>query len=168
MASVTASIGIQLQDRRVRRRLEGDGIRGLVVSRYHDATSIKVQIAALQDVLLPCARYAHKDNDGSWRLLPWSEFRHYTKTAPRNGVVELFAIHYSAAWEDTEGRRYKHKLMAPPMLLQAGNASNIHSALDVAVPALSINSLKEIADKNGGILIHETPDNIAYSKRHMG
>jgi hypothetical protein len=168
MSAVTASIGLELQERKIRKKLRTDDCRGLVVSLNHDATPIKIAFGPLQDKLLPCARYAHKNNDGHWRYLPWNEFRNYTNTAPRSGVVELFAVQYTVAWSSKQGLRYKHKIIAPPMLLQAGNASNIHSAIDQCVSTLSLESLKKIANDNRFMMLHEGPDNIAYNKRHCG
>ena len=167
MASVTASICAMLQDRQLKKKLSGD-IKGLVIARHHDGTPINVAFGVLQDLLLPCARYAHRSQDGSWHLLPWSEIRKFTKIALRSGVIELFAQQVECKYNDGDGYHCRHKAIATPLFLQAGNASTIHTALDRAFTAFSIDSLKVIADQNKFILVHEVPDNIAYNKRHMG
>jgi len=144
--------------------------RGFVLSKHHDGTPIEVAFGSLQDLLLPCARFAHKGPDGLWKMLPWSEYCQVTKQriAPRKGVVEVFAQLYRCAWMDENNVQYRYKVLAPPMFLQVGNASTVHGATDHSFKNFSIDRLKELADRNRFMMIHEAPDNVAYNRRHEG
>ena len=82
-------------------------------------------------------------------------------------MVELFALRYHAAWSGDRSLHHRHKLIASPKILKAGNASNVHAAVDRGMPCLDLKSLKELADANRMVLIHEVPDNVSYNKRHM-
>ena len=167
--AVTASIAAELQDRQLGLRLQKK-CRGFVLSKHHDGTPIEVAFGSLQDLLLPCARFAHKGPDGLWKMLPWSEYCQVTKQriAPRKGVVEVFAQLYRCAWMDENNVQYRYKVLAPPMFLQVGNASTVHGATDHSFKNFSIDRLKELADRNRFMMIHEAPDNVAYNRRHEG
>ena len=166
LSTSTASIALILQDRKLREKLAGNKTRGLVVARHHDGTPHAVQFGALQHLLVPRARYMHKNPDGSRKLIPWDEYKELHRIAPRSGVLELFAQQIEVAWtEDTLHKR--HPVVTNPLYLGAGNASTIASAIDNAIPSLSLEAMKNIADENRFMLLHEVPDNIAYNRRHM-
>jgi hypothetical protein len=167
--SVTASCGTILLNDRLSVEISKPRVRGFVLGRHHDATPIRLTFGALQELLLPYARFASKQSDGSWKMIPWSELRRSTNRAPKHGTVELFAMTLHAAWDDAAGHHHYHDIPTAPKIITVGNASTVYTAVvkNKSLPALSEASLAQVANENRFILIHEVPDNIQYNVRHL-
>jgi hypothetical protein len=136
--------------------------QGVYVGRSHDATPCLVQFGRLQHVLEQHARYlvCKTDSRGvkTWKALPFDEYRkNFPRGAIRSGVVECLAQLGDVAWWEgrfEKARRYRF----PPVFLQNTKSSTIHSAVDDAAPALSLDNLKKVSEKTP-VIMDEPVDN---------
>ena len=132
------------------KELKGAG--SLVLRRHHDATPMLLRFGALQDVLEPHARYLVRKTDArgleQWTCVRFDEYKkQYPRAATNKGVVEVLGQSVELEWT-TLARlggqllQNRRRLMAPPMLLQAGNANCIYEAFGKCNAMFTIEGLK--------------------------
>ena len=124
----------------------GDSARSLVVSRNHDATPVLMRFGRYQGDLEPCARYLVKEQVGiyiRWRTVRFDEFKKSHPRFPTTfGVLNLFAQSAQVSW-DKAGNVQSQHIIIPPSILARSNGSTIMSAVENAVPSLTVESLKD-------------------------
>ena len=121
MVVTTASIMHELMTRAIGKDLDPSlGHYVVVIARYHDSSPIALIFGRLQQMLVPFARYLHREGD-QYRVLTWDEYSKLGRAVPRRGTVELFAQTADIVYTTTDG----HRMRRPHMLLQNQTASSI-------------------------------------------
>ena len=161
---VAAQVGDEAQTyavEEVREQMLQGKVSHFVLCRHHDSTPHYIHFGNLHAELCPHARFPHKAEDGKWRLLDLRSYQSLHKGAkPGRGIVELFAQHASLHWQTTIGKRHDRDVLINPQLLVNNRASSIYNAVENAIPAFSIEKLREVMEK-GAVrfsIISELPD----------
>lgn len=171
--TTVASISCIAQRREVDKLIEDvrtNSIRSLVITSHYDSTPMAMLFGALQEIVMPHARYFHLNEvTKKWEMKTLEQYTAIHKRgAPNMGVVEVLAqrmqIHYHHTGSHTTHSR---DIIVPPRLLQNQNASTLFNAINTGVPQLSCASLLELSSSVRFMLFTETPDNAACCKRKM-
>jgi len=142
----------------------------LFIGRHHDPTPGRMSFGLLQGVLEDAASYLIPDPDrpGMMKKVDWTVFRqHFPHCKVDSGILELMAqgVMLSARMEG--GREEQRRLLIKPMVLRSANSSCTHSAVESAVPELSLEGLRELAGRLRAIVLAEVPDNSKANKRKL-
>ena len=140
----------------------------LCIQRQYDATPWRLRFGGLQSKLYPHARYIMRDSTQSrWILVDSVEFAKRTKgKIGRFGVMEVLAQGLRVQGVG-RGDEILHgaRLMLPPTILQRGNSSTIHSAVERACPELAHDRLVEICGRVPYVWLNEKPDAHSANQR---
>ena len=106
------------------------------------------------------ARYVMRDKIGQrWELASASEFANRTRgKVGRFGVLEVLAQGLRVQGIGRDGLFRAARFMVPPIILQRGNASTIHSAVEAACVDVSHERLVEICRRVPFAWLNEMPD----------
>eukprot|EP00969_Alexandrium_andersonii_P352524 15437881-Alexandrium_andersonii.AAC.1 len=87
--SVVVAVWLRAQCSRLSRipaQISQGVVRSIFIGSYYDSTPTLVSFGALQDVVMPHARYLHLGEDGKWKALTLEKYVHVTsRAAPRCG-----------------------------------------------------------------------------------
>ena len=101
-------------------------VQGLYIGSYYDATPMLLGFGALQEQVMPHARFLQLDAEtGRWRAVTFDKYRSLSKrSAPRFGVCEILAQSMVVAYRIGHIWHYRH-IHVPPRIIQNQNASCI-------------------------------------------
>ncbi len=120
-----------------------------VLTRFHDCSPVRLGYGAQQDKLMPVARYPVKEEDGDWSIVDWMAYqKRFPGYRPKKGTLELLAQGAYVTWTTGLGPGAEllgWKSFCLPNILERGNGSTIHSAVDGSVPAFSIARVCEMS-----------------------
>ena len=147
--------------------------------RHADFTPIKFQLGALQQKVMPHARY-FKLNGSRWEPVQFEEMSRRYGTNLKFGVLEMLAQDARLQYIAEPGRDVNRHICCPPCVAQRGNASCTFRAMEKAIPHLAIDEIKKLAanvpfgfyidgaDKHGANVLKGKhmaailPDNVLY------
>ena len=134
----------------------------MVLTRFYDATPMRVRFGRLQTELQPHARYPFwSEVLGKWlsvRLESYMIMTGRKKSMQRFGVVELFAQGATIHQTDEQGVLKGLQVLCPPSVLEQTNSSCIFSATEKASPTLSYQRLIDLSKQFSFLLFNEVPD----------
>ena len=140
-------------------------INGLFLALHHDGTPVLMFFGALQEYLVPHARYLLKA-EGKWISVPYSEYIKLQGRSARTtaGVLDVFAYKAEVHWDG--GSESRHINVGPVILLQ-GNASTCYAAVNGIVEGLDMATIHRLCAVTKFMLIGEKPDAVKYVRRMM-
>lgn len=143
----------------------------LHINRFYDATPFRVHFGGLQEDLMQHARYLVPDNDSrsGFRAVAWDEFcKAYPRSKPFRGVVEVMAQNGSVHTSSPSGISDSRRVFMHPQILCHADASTTHSAVEAAIPELSLEGINAVAARLRVVTLSETPDNCSANMRKRG
>jgi len=163
---VYSEIFMQAQEKALEVELSNPELESAVIVRKYDATPILTYFGALQEQLLPWARYFFKDEDtGNWRTIPLKEYKQRYRSTPKKGVVELFAQHATVHVRIGGGARRDWEMIFAPAVLRNGKAGCIFDAVEAASKVLSIEGITRLAQRLRFCILAECPDKATSNVR---
>lgn len=132
----------------------------LFVLRGFDCTPLAVTFGQLGTEVAPHARYFLKQDDGKWSAVGLEAFQaaHGRARNPSRGTMECLAQTLEVAWLDKDSIIGRAHQPIAPKFLQRGNASTMLTAINSALPDLSVESLARLAAKVRFVFLRMTPD----------
>lgn len=170
--SVVASIWMDAQSGEVDALVDGISRRrfeSVFLGSHYDSTPTLVSFGALQEMIMPHARYLHLGEDNRWRALPLDKYSALTqRAAPKVGVVELFAQRMAVSFHDAAAATDHHRdIFVPPRFVQNNKASTTYDAVNKGVLQFSIEAIGVICKSARFLMLSEFPDNHKGNKRKM-
>jgi hypothetical protein len=111
----------------------------------------------------------HLGDDGKWKAFPLAKYSALTaRTAPKTGVVELFAQSMQVCFHDSvTDTEHSHEVLVPPRMVQNTKASTVLHAVDSGVPEFSLSNIIKLCAALRFMLLSEFPDNASSNKRKL-
>ena len=162
MTCTTASAFLSHQDEWVDGAFEAMLAKRPCISVYrsYDATPWRLRFGRFADTLAPHARYLCRRADGQgWVLVSAAEYaeRNGGRTG-RFGTLEVLAQKFQVNYVTRNGCVHGFRKLLPPMILERGNASTIHAAVEASAKQVSKEKLEDLCRACPYVWMMERPD----------
>lgn len=106
------------------RDLQARKVKALVLGVYYDATPMLVAFGALQEHIMPHARFLRiNEGTGKWEAVSLERYVGMSgRAAPRFGVSEIFAQSNQLSYRTDEGHWHHRLCHVPPRVVQSQKA----------------------------------------------
>ena len=135
--------------------------RPLFINRFCDCTPWQLSFGRLQSVLMPMARYFHWDDDlKRWQVMALDEYqkKHHSCNLIHTGTLDVMASAAEIHWVLPNYEAHAARLMLAPQIVEKGNASTIHSALEQGAAAVKLDAIRTMAASCPWVILNEQPD----------
>ena len=132
-----------------------------MVTRFYDATPMRMRFGVLQHLIAPHARYPWYDKETKrWIALTIDKFREQKgmRGVMRWGVLELFAQGITCHQVLNSGITNAFRVFCAPSILQRGNTSCIYAATEKASESFTVERLMALSSQLSWLVLNEIPD----------
>ena len=176
LASIAGKVQADAMSECITDELSAAIVYGRMLERGYDATPVLMRFGSLQAELEPSARFlvhvpASPGHLQRWKAVPLAEYRRlHPRGATDSGIMELWASWFELHWQtlDLQGHLVTHtrKYMTRPLILERGNASTTHEALERVAPEFATDALNAFTEQlQNWFLVHESVDSCPANAR---
>ena len=135
--------------------------RSVFINRFYDSMPWHLSFGRLQQQLMPLARYFWwNEAEDRWVVMNFDEYKekYPCRSIFQIGTLDVIASSVEVSWVLPSYEACGARLMLAPQIVERGNASTLHSALEQGSDAMSLPNIRRMAAVCPWLILNEQPD----------